>query len=60
VYSLPLGSQGSLLIFFIFYEKETEITEIKQSNMITEIKRSNINLTKIISKLNYLIETVNN
>jgi hypothetical protein len=45
---------------FYIYEKEINITEIKQSNIITEIKRSNINLTKIISKLNFLIETVNN
>ena len=28
--------------------------------MFTEIKQSNINLIKIISKLNYLIETANN
>jgi hypothetical protein len=27
--------------------------------MFTEIKQSNINLIKIISKLNYLIETTN-
>jgi hypothetical protein len=40
-------------------KKEIQTTEIKQSNIITEIKRSNINLTKIISKLNYLIEIVN-
>jgi hypothetical protein len=30
----------------MFYEEETSITEIKQSNMFTEIKQSNINLTK--------------
>ena len=56
---LPLDSQGSLLIF-IFYEKEINITEIKQSNIFTEIKQSNINLIKIISILNYLMQTVNN
>jgi hypothetical protein len=50
VYSLPLDNQGSLLIFYIFYEKETKITEIKQSN---------INLIKLLSILNYLIKTVN-
>jgi hypothetical protein len=47
-------------LIFIFYEKEIKTTEIKRSNIITEIKQSNINLIKIISKLNYLIETVNN
>ena len=56
---LPRDSQGSLFDFCI-YEKEIKTTEIKQSNMFTEIKQSNINLIKIISKLNYLIETTNN
>ena len=45
---------------FIFYEKEINITEIKQSNIFTEIKQSNINLIKLISELNYLMKTVNN
>jgi hypothetical protein len=38
---------------FLFYEKEIKLTEIKRSNIFTEIKQSNINLIKLISKLNY-------
>ena len=41
---------------FIFYEKKIKTTEIKRSNIFTEIKQSNINLIKIMSKLNYLNE----
>jgi len=44
----------------MFYEEETNITEIKQSNIFIEIKQSNINLIKLISILNHLIKTVNN
>jgi hypothetical protein len=44
----------------MFYEKEINITEIKQSNMINEIKQYNINLTKLSFILNYSIKTVNN
>jgi hypothetical protein len=52
--------QSRIFLIFIFYEKEINITEIKQSNIFTEIKQSNINLIKLISELNYLMKTVNN
>ena len=55
-----LETTKDLFFDFYIYEKEINITEIKQSKIITEIKQSNINLTKITSILNYLIETVNN
>jgi hypothetical protein len=50
--------QQDMFLIFIFYEKEINITEIKQSNIFTEIKQSNINLIKLISELNYLMKTV--
>ena len=59
MYSALRQPRISFLIY-IFYEKEINITEIKRSNIFTKIKQSDINLTKIKSKLNYLIETVNN
>ena len=52
--------QPRISFYFIFYEKEINITEIKQSNIFTEIKQSNINLIKLTSILNYLMKTVNN
>jgi hypothetical protein len=55
-----LGQPGISFLIFMFYEKEINITEIKQSNMITEIKQYNINLTKLSFILNYSIKTVNN
>ena len=55
----PKTAKDNSFLIFIFYEKEINITEIKQSNIFTEIKQSNINLITIIYELNYLMKTVN-